>query len=369
MRRGLRPTVHAVAGFALMLGSAYSMAAEAPGVVLREFIYETAPFPECHASTIVETPTGLVTAWFGGTEEKDNDVGIWVSRHEGGKWSTPIEAANGVQHATLRYPTWNPVLHQPANSQLQLYYKCGPNPDAWWGMLTESTDGGKTWSFPRRLPQTIDGPVRNKAIVLKSGSLLCPSSTEYDGWRVHFEITPDLGKTWQRIGPINDGKEWNAIQPTVLVHKDGTLQSLCRTQEGKIVETRSKDSGQTWSPLAATSLPNPNSGIDGVTLADGRHLLVYNHTLRGAGKPRAREMLNVAVGDDGEHWKAAAVLENEKGEFSYPAVIQTKDGLVHTTYTHHRKKVRHVVIDPAKLELQEIKDGRWPGLPEAGVKP
>jgi predicted neuraminidase len=234
-------------------------------------------------------------------------------------------------------------------------------------MLTTSEDGGATWSWPRRLPETIDGPVRNKAVVLKDGSLLCPSSTEFDGWRVHFEITRDLGRTWERIGPINDGREWNAIQPTILVHQDGTLQALCRTKEGKIVETRSTDSGKSWSPLAATSLPNPNSGIDAVTLVDGRHLLVYNHTLRNAGSPRGRSLLNVAVSDDGTTWEAAAVLENQPGEYSYPAVIQTSDGLVHTTYTFDRKKITHVVIDPAKLELQDMTDGHWPGLPEAGV--
>ncbi|MEW4529385.1 sialidase family protein [Maioricimonas sp. JC845] len=336
-------------------------------VVTREFIYETAPFPECHASTIEETQTGLVAAWFGGTREKHPDVGIWVARKVGDAWTTPIEVANGIQHTTLRHPTWNPVLFQVPDGPLQLYYKAGPDPRTWWGMLTESTDGGQTWSIPRRLPETIDGPVKNKPVLLKNGDLLCGSSTEYDGWRLHFEITPDFGKTWERIGPVNDASTFNAIQPTILTHKDGRLQALCRTQEGAIVESWSEDNGRTWSQLAATDLPNPNAGFDAVTLDDGRHLLVYNHTLRGAGSPRGRALLNVAVTDDGENWQAALVLENERGEFSYPAVIQTSDGLVHTTYTWKRQRVRHVVIDPDQLDLKPIKDGRWPGLPNAGV--
>jgi alpha-L-rhamnosidase len=41
-------------------------------------------------------------------------------------------------------------------------------------------------------------------------------------------------------------------------------------------------------------------------------------------------------------------------------VIQTADGLVHVTYTWYRKKVKHVVIDPRKLSLREMKDGLWP---------
>ena len=67
-----------------------------PGVVASEFIYETAAYPECHASTIAETPSGLVAAWFGGTKERHPDVGIWFSRRDGTKWSTPVELANGV---------------------------------------------------------------------------------------------------------------------------------------------------------------------------------------------------------------------------------------------------------------------------------
>ena len=80
-----------------------------------------------------------------------------------------------------------------------------------------------------------------------------------------------------------------------------------------------------------------------MTLADGRFLLVYNHT------PKGRTPLNVALSKDGIDWKPALVLENEPGEFSYPAVIQARDGLVHITYTWQRQRIRHVVVDPAKL--------------------
>ncbi len=256
------------------------------GVVSREFLYDEAPFPECHAATIAETSGGLVASWFGGTEEQHRDVGIWVSRQSQGEWSDPVEVANGIQHTTLRHPCWNPVLFQQPHGPLQLYYKCGPSPSTWWGMLTESTDDGQTWSWPRRLPETIDGPVKNKPILVSDGSLLCGSSTESEGWRVHFEITSDLGRSWRRIGPINDGRQFSAIQPTLLKHGDGRLQVLCRTKEGNIVESWSSDQGAAWSELQRTSLPNPNSGIDAVTLQDGRHLLVYNHTLRDGGSPR-----------------------------------------------------------------------------------
>jgi predicted neuraminidase len=82
--------------------------------------------------------------------------------------------------------------------------------------------------------------------------------------------------------------------------------------------------------------------------------LVYNHT------PRGRTPLNVAVSENGTDWQAALVLENEPGEYSYPAVIQTSDGMVHATYTWKRKHVKHVVINPAELKSAPIVDGQWP---------
>jgi predicted neuraminidase len=333
-----------------------------PGLVSSEFIYEKAPFPECHASTIEQTKGGLVAAWFGGTEEKHPDVGIWVSRLVDGKWSAPVEVANGAEEKPKRLPCWNPVLFQPKDGPLLLFYKLGPDPAKWWGMLKTSTDGGKTWSAAARLPDGIIGPVKNKPIQLANGDLLCGSSTEDNGWRVHFERTSDLGKTWQIIGPIHDGKKIGAIQPSILRHADGTLQSIGRTRQNRVFTTDSKDNGATWSEMALLDLPNPNSGTDAVTLADGRHLLVYNHS---AGKSSqwdyGRRVLNVAISKDGRAWEAALVLEDHRdGEYSYPAVIQADDGKVHITCTWKRQRIRHVVVDLAKLELRPITRGEWP---------
>lgn len=327
--------------------------ASQPGLVSQEFVYLKAPFPECHASTIVQTEHGLVASWFGGTEEKDADVGIWISRYDGRRWSAVEEVANGVKSATLRYPCWNPVLFQPKEGPLLLFYKVGPSPSTWWGMLITSDDEGKTWSKPERLPEGILGPIKNKPIELASGALLCPTSSEHDAWRVHMEWTPDNGKTWHSSGPLHQGTKFGAIQPTILEHGD-QLQILCRSREGSLVESWSADEGRSWTPLEATMLPNPNAGADGVTLRNGQHLLVYNHTKRG------RQLLNVAVSKDGKAWKAALVLEDQPGEYSYPAVIQADDGLIHITYTWKRQRVKHVVVDPEKLVLREMVNGEWP---------
>jgi predicted neuraminidase len=322
-----------------------------PGVLKSEFIFENAPVPSCHASTIVESDGVLLAAWFAGTDEGNKDVGIWVSRSSKGVWSPPVEVVNGVQTDGSRYPCWNPVLFQPAEGTLMLFYKVGASPSQWWGMLMTSTDRGLTWSKPQRLAEDILGPIKNKPVQVAGGDIVCPSSTENQGWRVHFERTRD-GKSWERTEPVNDGKKFGAIQPAILVHRDGSLQALGRTRQGTIFQIWSSDQGRTWGEMAATDLPNPNSGIDAVTLRDGRHLLVYNHTTSG------RTPLNVAISTDGKVWQAAAILESVAGEFSYPAVIQSRDDLVHITYTWKRQRVKHVIIDPSKLHLEPISPGR-----------
>ena len=315
--------------------------ARPPLLVKSEFIYEKASFDSCHASTIAETPGGLVTAWFGGTDEGNKDVAIWISRQVKGTWTAPEMVIDGIQEDGSRHPCWNPVLFQQPDGPLLLFAKVGPSPRTWWGVLSSSADNGVSWSSVRRLPEGQAGPIKNKPVLLKDGRLLCGSSSEDQGWRVHMEWTTDVGATWKRTGVLNDGKEFGAIQPTILSHKDGTLQILCRSKGlGKIVQATSIDGGQNWSPLTTTSLPNPNSGIDAVTLADGRHLLVYNHT------PRGRSPINLAVSSNGQKWSMVKALETDPGEYSYPAIIQAADGMVHVTYTWKRQKVKHLVLDP-----------------------
>jgi len=343
-----------------------AIAAEQPGVVKSEFLYETAPFPSCHASTIEETKDGLIAAYFGGTHERHPDVCIYVSRHMDGKWTPPHEIANGVGFATNRLPTWNPVMFQPKTGPLMLFYKVGPSPSEWWGMLMTSPDNGKTWSAPRRLPDGILGPIKNKPVQLANGDILSPTSTEgKDGWRVHFERSSDLGQTWTATEPVNDGKTIGAIQPSILFHGERKLQSIGRTRQDRLFDIWSRDGGKTWGKMTLSEMPNPNSGTDAITLRDGRQLLVYNHNIRANSINKGRSPLNVAVSKDGKEWSAALVLEDDPAVtvgFSYPAVIQTRDGLVHITYTWKRERIKHVVLDPAKLKLSEM-TGRmllWP---------
>jgi predicted neuraminidase len=336
-------------------------------IVKSEFIYETAPFPSCHASTLAETKSGLVAAWFGGTAERNPDVCIYVARHENGHWTAPVAVADGVGFATNRLPTWNPVLFQPKPGSLMLFYKVGPSPADWWGMMMTSADDGKTWSKPQRLPEGILGPIKNKPVQLANGDIISPTSLEgKGGWRVYFERSTDGGNTWTATPFVNDGKTIGAIQPSVLFHPNGELQAIGRTKNDKLFEVWSADGGWTWGEMKLLSLPNPNSGTDAVTLQDGRQLLVYNHNVRTGSNNKGRSPLNVAISDDGKNWQAALVLEADPDApsgFAYPAVIQTSDGLVHITYTWERQRIKHVVIDPKHLSLRPIQNGEWPKQP------
>ena len=381
MKQDAQPLTVASCALAVLLAGSIAGTAETelpplgiPGVgaiVKAEQIFDirSKPTRECHASSIVETNSGLVATWFGGTREKDPDVGIWISRQIDGEWTAPQEVVNGVQSRTVRYACWNPVLFQAKQGPLMLFYKVGPSPTSWWGMVTRSDDDGETWSWPTKLGEHwaighLLGPVKNKPVQLADGSILCPSSTEIDVetgdgyWRVHFEVTQDHGKTWNVIGPINNGIKFDVIQPSLLSYPNGDLQVLCRSKQEVVAQSWSKDGGKSWSEFEATNLPNPSSGTDAVSLSDGRQLLVYNHTTRRTKIP-SRQMLNVAISDSGHDWKPAVTLELETGtrpsgkrhwgEYSYPAVIQTKDGNIHITYTYNREGVKHVVMDPNKL--------------------
>lgn len=341
----------------LMTGCATSASPKARSSVILQsvLINDNASYPQSHASTMAEASDGhLVAAWFGGLHERHPHVVIYVAHREGTRWLEAQPVATGEQPDGRWLPTWNPVLFQPEGGDLQLFYKVGPNPRKWWGMVKSSSDGGQTWSEARRLPEGILGPVKNKPVTTGMGAWLSPSSTEGpQGWRLHFEISKDQGQTWLATEPVAPGSGLEAIQPSVLFYPDGRLQAVARSKQGVIAATWSNDRGRSWSPLTAIDLPNPSSGTDAVTLRDGRQLLVYNHSAHRPDTPGkgVRYPLKLALSVDGVHWEPVLTLESEplKEGYSYPAIIQSSDGKVHVTYTVGRERIKHVVIDPSHL--------------------
>lgn len=414
-----------------------------------EFLYESAPFPSAHASTIVELKNGdLLASYFGGTWERSPNVGIWVSRKPKGadKWEAPVLAGDGVfklgtedaaiagvsgindsttsaflgdikdvpsfkyvypekkdfkrsvftiynaqlkknislnvaeldtylqaqladrksslkkeikarfetEDPTLlkRKASWNPVLFQMPDGEVWLFYKVGETVGDWQGCVVKSKDGGKTWGPREMLPKGFLGPIKNKP-VLVGDKLLCGSSTEGKGWRFHVEIYNLKTKEWKYVGPIesteaiktDDSKMHpiDCIQPSILKLKDGRLKVLMRTHNGFMAQSYSSDEGETWTPVTLTNIPNTQSGADAVTLKDGRHVLIYNNfqTLNNT-KKGPRNPLDIAVSDDGEHWKHVLILEDSPiDQYSYPAIIEGKNGKLHCVYTWRRLRIAY----------------------------
>ncbi len=307
--------------------------------VSKEFIYKEAPFAQCHASTILEAQNGdMLAAWFGGTKEKAPDVAIWMSRRTADGWSAPVEMARHEQ-----MPTWNPVLFRAQDGVTWLYYKYGPDPRTWTGAYRRSEDDGRTWSDWAPMPAGLLGPIKNKPLTLPDGTIISGTSVEsHEAWASWAEISKDQGRTWRRFGPISHPTEpFGVIQPAVVPILGGIRMYMRTRNVGRIGYADSFDGGQTWSPVWETELPHPNSGIDAVGLPDGRIALLYNHTEQG------RTPLHLSISaDEGKSWKTLAVLEDEPGEYSYPAIIYGSDGALHMTYTWRRETVRYVRVEP-----------------------
>lgn len=315
-----------------------------------EFLYTSAPFPECHSATIAETGNGdLVATYFGGTKERNPDVCIWVSRKPKGArgWTEPQKVADGVMSDTLRKACWNPVIFQIPGGDLMIYFKIGKSVSDWTGWTVRSKDGGKTWGKREPLQEGFLGPVKNKP-VLSGSRIIAPSSVEKSGWRLYFEYSDDMGKTWERTSFVEADDGVDAIQPSIMTLKDGRLAAIARTRSEHIGITYSSDNGLTWLKLRLIDTPNNNSGLDAVTLKDGRQALVCNerpipHGIKG-GKG-LRTPLSLMVSDDGENWRHWITLEDSPiSQYSYPSIIQTSDGKVHCIYTWRRQRIKHVVV-------------------------
>ncbi len=334
-----------------------SICKEIASPIKSEFIFEKNPqdTPFVHAPTIAETGSGLVAAWFGGTGEGNSDTKIFVSRlsRDLKSWTVPAVAATGNNEKDPA-ACWNPVLFQQRNGPLYLFYKTGKDPENWKGFFKVSLDDGRTWSSPNPLPDGILGPAKNKPIELADGTILCPSSVQSQGLRrvfiekIHPKSSNDLllRNKWFRIGPLNNDSMM-VIQPAILNFGKGQMLLLSRNKRlslflfQSIMESRSSDDGMTWSTMSPSHLPNPNSGIDATVLQDGRAMLVFNPSrIR-------RTPLDIAVStDQGRVWIDSLRLENGLGEYSYPSITQTMDGLIHIVYSWKRSKIKHVVIDP-----------------------
>ncbi len=318
---------------------------------IKEFIYPPKTVTNsCHASTVLPLSDGsVVAAWFGGSAEGNNDVKIWVSIRKNGKWAEPYSiVAPGEE-----LPHWNPVLFLRENGEIILYFKYGKPIPAWVTYFCISKDGGRSFSKPQILvPGDNDGgrgPVKNKAIRLKNGTVVAPASKETitKNWKCFVDISYDDGLTFEHsnfvLRPKKNLKTVGMIQPTLWEDEKG-LHMFIRTNAGHIYRSDSRNGGKTWCKAYETPMGNPNSGIDVTKLNDGTLILIMNPIFENWGD-RAPLVL-MASKDGGETFEEIYQCESTTGdhEFSYPAIV-AQDNVLHITYTHEREGIVYQRIE------------------------
>ena len=336
----------AVALFCIVTGLGFAQ--------VKEFVSENMPTPSCHASTIVELSNGdLLGAWFGGTREGAPDVAIWMARRTQTGWSRPARGSAGTRVGDVQSCPVS-FCRRPTVAVLQVRTLARAR-----GRQRGNIAAMRAlrWSITEHLPAGLYGPIRAKPLLLSDGTILSGTSVEsYGSWACWVERSTDNGQSWTRIGPIAApltlaiqpaarGKPHGIIQPSLIDLGNRHIRLYARSTNNiaRICQADSLDGGLTWSAVKATELPNPNSGIDVIRLRDGRLVLIYNNTTSG------RTPLNLAVSNNGDQWRNFYTLENAAGEYSYPALIQARNGDLLISYTWNRVKIRFVRFPLAQV--------------------
>ena len=356
------------------------------------------PFQEkhVHSSSIIELPNGdMMACWFEGSGERNaNDVQVKGARLKKGntKWSQPFLMAD-----TPGQPDCNPVLFVDSSNKLWLYWIV-VQANQWETSVLKyrtTTDylknGAPNWSWQdvillkpgEEFPETIKSefsamksrglawaeyaPQYEKMVyeaakdkkkretgwmsrihptVLPNGRILLPLYS--DGFNLSLvAISDDQGATWKPSKPIVG---YGNIQPSIVQKKDGSLVAFMRDNgdsPGRILKSISTDNGYSWTSAKKSNIINPGTSVDVIKLKDGNWVMVYNDLEDG------RYSIAVSLSDDeGETWKWTKHLEKDdskKGSFSYPSVIQTKDGMVHISYSYRigekKKTIKHISLE------------------------
>ena len=347
-----------------------------------------------HSSSIVELPNGdLLVCWFEGSGERTaNDVVINGSRLTKGEseWSKPFLMAD-----TPGQPDCNPILFLNDNNKLFLVwivvranrwetsilkvktstdYEEGIIPNWSWQdvillkpgnefaevtekQFKENSKDDLAWAeyalpYEEMLIEAARDPKKRETgwmprthpTFLENGKILLPLYS--DGFNFGLiAISTDDGETWNPSLPII-GRGLN--QPSIVVKNDGSLVAYMRDDgdaPGKIMMSESRDEGYTWTYAQKSDIPNPGASIEAIKLNSKNWILVYNEVDDG------RYSLAVAISEnEGKSWKRKMNLElNKNGSFSYPSVIQSKDGKIHLTYTFRisktEKSIKHVTLN------------------------
>ena len=318
---------------------------------------------EVHASTAFALrPDGLTAFWYGGSREGARDVAIYQSRLKDGQWDQPRAV---VQRRQMKSDLnrhirkiGNPIVYQHPDGRLWLFFVT-VSVGGWAGSsisLVESTDNGATWSKARRLVTSpflnLSTLVKGSAIRYNDGSIALPVYHEFFGKFGELLRLDRDGRIMDKIR-LTSGRR--ALQPAIAVVSEERAVGLLRyagPPPPRVLHTVSEDAGRNWSIPQKIHLPNPDSALDVLALADGRLLAVLNDI------DHARWRLTLAVSDNlGQAWRTIKVLEQQKDDsdinryqFSYPWLLRGAAGDFHLFYTWNKTRIKHVEFNQPWLE-------------------
>jgi predicted neuraminidase len=334
----------------------------------QRFILPPPSHPTCHAPSLCQLPSGeLLLSFYAGSKEGAPDSVVLGARFDPKRsaWSPPEVWVNVPGRAPV-----NPRVFLGPDSALWLLVGINYGPKWCSGdtylFLKRSFDFGRTWCDLELFWEEKGLLGKNKPLHLPGGIWLIPVERERE-WSAAFLRSQDDGTTWEVVGDLGREARAHLIQPAVVALADGRLMCYMRSQEQYIFVSYSYDMGKRWTRPEPTPLPNNNSGIDMERLRSGNLVLAFNPTRSVPGLAKLHEgwpeempigfavwgprtPLVIALSEDeGKTWPYQLTLEEGPGEFSYPAIVQDDQEIIHIAYTYNRKAICHVQITEEEL--------------------
>ena len=380
--------------------------AQPPGAdtapVYQTLFVSSVPGKAVHAPSIVEMRDGSLRAvWFSGSREGAGDVTIQTAIFDKSsqQWSSELSLFDRaqLQRGLWRYvkKIGNPVIARAPDGSLHLWM-VNVSLGGWAGSAitwSRSDDDGITWAQPMRLVTSpflnISTLVKAAPVAMANGQISLPV---YHEFIAKFAEVLHIDASGRVLDKVRIPGSQTSLQPVVLASGAQTAEALMRaTQDGQIMSSATQNAGQNWSVASPVALPNPNSALAGAVLQDGSRWLALNPTTAGREKlalirlddAAKKEMLveppiqNKQMASPLSLENYAAVLGAELKsigvapldiaayvasaqrqlctgascvqEFSYPFLLQSRDGTLHLVYTWHRTRIKHILLDPASI--------------------